>query len=190
MHPACEHRHTPTCAHARTHSCTHTCGGHMLRVCPAWHTPPSPASPPAMGQLKSRGRGWPPAIAPSLPPERETARELGRGVGSGDLDIGEPRNVLGSLLGLLHFVLFSGKQMEKISPFPHFWRLICINRPDPITFRVNRETVRSRALGPGPRAGGDQAFLVLPGLLLVLKGLNDNNFMPTACGGPARAPSA
>ena len=79
--------------------------------------------------------------------------------------------------------------MEKISPFPHFWRLICINRPDPITFRVNRETVRSRALGPGLRAGGDGALLVLPGLLHVLKGLNDDNSVPTACEGPVRAPS-
>lgn len=61
--------------------------------------------------------------------------------------------------------------MEKISPFPHFWRLIYINRPGPITFRVNRETVRSRALGPGPRAGGDGALLVLLGLLMSLRAL-------------------
>lgn len=52
-HPTREHRHTPTCAHAGTHSCTHTCGGRVLRVCLARHTPPSPASPLLWGSSEA-----------------------------------------------------------------------------------------------------------------------------------------
>lgn len=162
-------RHAPragTHTLLHTHTCTHT---EETSWESAWlgHTSPSRASPLPWGQLRSRG-GRPAAglsLRQSVKRPRNSASE--RGVET--WTFGEPRNVLGSLLGLLHFVLFSGKQMEKKAPFPHFWRLICINRPNPITFRVNRETVRSQALGLGRRAEGDGALLVLPGPLCSLQ---------------------
>lgn len=112
-HPAREHRHTPTCAHACTHSCTHTCGGHVLRVCPARRTPPSPALPPAVRQLRSRGRGWPPATAPSLPPERETAQELGRGGGVETWTLGNRGMFLAPFWAFYILSCFLGNKWKK-----------------------------------------------------------------------------
>lgn len=83
---------------------------------------------------------WLLAAAHLLSPRTEISQELGLGVGVETWTFWEPRNVLGSLLGLLHFVLFSGKQLGKKALFPHFWRLIYINRLNPITFRVNRNS--------------------------------------------------
>ena len=50
--------------------------------------------------------------------------------------LGEPRNVLGSLLGLLHFVLFSGKQMEKKkSPIPTYLKADLYKQTKPDKFQ-------------------------------------------------------
>lgn len=141
-HPLC------TCAHTHTHA-------RRWAESVAGSGPPSPCSPLSWGQL--RRETPPPPCSPISLPKHEAPRKLGLG-GSGDLDVWGPRNVPGFLLALLRFVLFSGKQMEKKkAPFPHFWRLICINRPKPITLRVNGGALPSLAPGPGLRAGGDGA---------------------------------
>lgn len=101
-----------------------------------------PKQHPQCGALRS---GVLASDAARLPSQgAATSRERGLGGGAETWTFGEPKNVLGSLLGLLHFVLFSGKHMGKKNPFPHFWRLIVINRPNLITFRVNRNPIRSQ----------------------------------------------
>lgn len=138
------------CIHMYTRiSCACTCAhrGDGLEVCTVgstlaslllWGSPGVGAGLGAWPGLHHQGLNCPRNWAPELGGETQT--------------FGEPRNVLGSLLGFLHFVLFSGKQMGKKAPFPHFWRLLCVNRPAPITFRVKqRNSDRHRQLQPGAR---------------------------------------
>lgn len=113
-------------------------GGSTLASLLLWGSPGVGAGLGAWPGLHHQGLNCPRNWAPELGGETQT--------------FGEPRNVLGSLLGFLHFVLFSGKQMGKKAPFPHFWRLLCVNRPAPITFRVKqRNSDRHRQLQPGAR---------------------------------------
>ena len=85
----------------------------MLRVCQAQRIPPSPASPPAVGQLRSRGRGRPPAAAPSLPPEHEMAQELGCGGGVETWTLGNQGMSLAPFWAFYILSCFLGNKWKK-----------------------------------------------------------------------------
>lgn len=142
--------HTP-CAHVHTRILTR---GDGLR---AWlaRGPPALAHPCLGGSSEGR-----PRLPPAAPSLCQSMKRLGNSASEGveTWMFGDRGMFLASFWPFYVLSCFLGnKWKKKKAPFPHFWRLICINRPKPITLRVNGGALPSLAPGPGLRAGGDGA---------------------------------